>query len=177
MFSLKKVSLLTASLLGAMAIAQPALAHSGHDHSGQAAHHHTSHHSASHKESAVKLEVSNCWGRLNNEQHPSALYVNFKNTEDIPAYVVGIKSSHFEKTVLHESYEEDGMMGMRHVPEVEIPAKGAVEFKPGGYHYMLYKPSNVKQGDKIPFTFLLSNGHELSAECVMKSPKSRSFND
>ncbi|MCQ9329753.1 copper chaperone PCu(A)C [Pelistega suis] len=147
--------------------------------SGHHMHQHTqhNHHVIAAKESSRHIELQQCWGRFRVEG-PSAVYVEMHNSDkQQSAYVVGVKSAAFAEAMLHESYEKDGMKGMRHVDEVEIPAGQTLSLKPGAYHVMLFKSQSVKEGDKVPVTFVLSNGHEVTTECLMKSMASRSFND
>lgn len=129
------------------------------------------------KESAVAVELSQCWGRFRTEG-PSAVYLEMSNTDTKQAaYIVDVRSASFTETMLHESYEKDGMKGMRHVNEVEVPAGQKFILKPGAHHVMLFNPQGVKEGDKVAVTFTLSNGHELTTDCIMKSIAARSFND
>jgi copper(I)-binding protein len=58
------------------------------------------------------------------------------------------------KTVeIHQMSMENGVMKMRALPGLDIPAGGSVELKPGGYHLMLIdlrKP--LAEGDAIALT-------------------------
>ena len=38
---------------------------------------------------------------------------------------------------LHETRQEGGVMRMRPLPKVDVPAGGRIEMKPGGQHIML----------------------------------------
>lgn len=135
------------------------------------------HHMAAAKESTRQIELQQCWGRFRAEG-PSAVYVEVHNKDtQQSAYMTGVKSAAFAEAMLHESYEKDGMKGMRHVDEIEILAGQSLSLKPGAYHVMLFKPQSVKEGDKVAVTFVLSNGHEVTTECLMKSMASRSFKD
>jgi copper(I)-binding protein len=52
---------------------------------------------------------------------------------------------------IHEMKMDGGMMTMRAVDRIVLPAGKAVELKPGGYHVMLMdlaKP--LKEGDSVP---------------------------
>lgn len=167
MIKLSSVIVMGSMMLSGMAYAQT----SGHNmnHQAQSA--------VSPKESANALELQQCWGRFRADG-PSAVYVEVHNKDkQQSAYMTGVKSPAFAEAMLHESYEKDGMKGMRHVSEVEIPAGQSLSLKPGAYHVMLSKPQSVKEGDKVAMTFVLSNGHEVTTECLMKSIASRSFND
>ncbi len=65
---------------------------------------------------------------------------------------------------VHEMRLDDGVMRMRAVPALDLPAGKAVELKPGGYHVMLL---DLKQplaaGDTVPVTLVVeSNGKRES---------------
>lgn len=52
---------------------------------------------------------------------------------------------------LHTMKVEDGVMKMRAVPRIELPAGQAVKLAPGGYHIMLMDlKRELKPGDGVP---------------------------
>ena len=54
---------------------------------------------------------------------------------------------------LHTMSMEDGVMRMRPVPKIDLPAGKAVELKPGGYHVMLMDLKQpLKSGEMVPIT-------------------------
>lgn len=54
---------------------------------------------------------------------------------------------------LHDMKMKDGVMEMKAEKSFEVPAKGALELKPGGKHVMLFKVKQaIKAGDKVPVT-------------------------
>jgi len=58
---------------------------------------------------------------------------------------------------LHKMQLEDGMMRMRRVDSIRIPAGGNVELKPGGYHLMVIGlKKEIKEGDAVPFILQFS---------------------
>lgn len=57
---------------------------------------------------------------------------------------------------LHSHVESDGVMKMRRVPAIEVPANGTVELRPGGLHLMLMwleAPLSVGQTVEITLEF------------------------
>jgi copper(I)-binding protein len=56
---------------------------------------------------------------------------------------------------VHEMKMEDGVMRMRRMPVLELPAGRTVELTPGGYHVMLMDlKQQVKVGDTVPLTLV-----------------------
>ena len=52
---------------------------------------------------------------------------------------------------LHETTSDNGIMRMRSVETLSIPAGGEVALKPGGIHIMLMDvPSGLRKGDTLP---------------------------
>jgi periplasmic copper chaperone A len=59
---------------------------------------------------------------------------------------------------VHESTSEGGIMRMRPVPELDIPAGKTVKLSPGGYHIMmfgLHQP--LKAGQSFPLTLTFAH--------------------
>lgn len=69
----------------------------------------------------------------------TAAYCEVTNDGDMPVDIVGFTSDHPGLRVeIHETTEHDGMMRMRRLVGVTIPAKATVSFAPGGKHLMLF---------------------------------------
>ncbi len=57
---------------------------------------------------------------------------------------------------IHEMTLDGGVMKMRAVPALELPAGKMVELKPGGYHVMLMElKQELKAGDTVPLTLVV----------------------
>ena len=69
----------------------------------------------------------------------TAAYCDVTNPGDTPIDIIGFGSDHPGLRVeIHESIEHGGMMRMRRLARVTIPAKATVSFAPGGRHLMLF---------------------------------------
>lgn len=100
------------------------------------------------------------------EAPPSAqamgAFMTIENSDAQAVKVVKASAPNFDRVELHESIEENGMHKMIAQPFLNIPAKGSLELKPGGYHIMLIgvqQPS--KAGDVIPIELTLDNGQKI----------------
>jgi periplasmic copper chaperone A len=74
------------------------------------------------------------------------------------------------RTEMHESMASGGMMSMKPIESgIEIPAGGAVEFKPGGKHVMMY---NVNPGivppRTLPMIFTFASGERITVDAKVK---------
>lgn len=66
---------------------------------------------------------------------------------------------------IHEHVNEGGVMKMRRVDGLAVPAGGSVTLKPGGYHLMLMDLKRpLKQGDKLQLTLTFEKAGTLSVE-------------
>lgn len=92
----------------------------------------------------------------------TAGYGEVKNLTDKEVVLKIVKDDKFKAIELHESYEQDGKMGMRRIEEFKIPAKGSLNLKPGGHHLMFFNPTaELKKGDNVNIVFSL-NGKETT---------------
>ncbi len=62
-------------------------------------------------------------------------------------------------TELHIHLQAKGMMEMRPVKQIDIPAKGETSLQPGGLHLMLIGlKKSLKEGDTVPLTLTFEDG-------------------
>ena len=89
----------------------------------------------------------------------AAGYVTLRNTSSEPAHLVSASSPRAERVELHEMSMEGGMMRMRPVDAIVIPAGGAVTLAPGGLHIMFLDiNAPFANGERIPVTLQFVNG-------------------
>lgn len=106
-----------------------------------------------------KIVIENVWARPTRagmgSKVTSAAYMIIKNEGNEADRLVGVMSDVAEHVEIHQSVMEGNVMKMRPVEGgLEIPAKGQVELKPGGYHVMLIGVKQpLKPGDR--FTLIL----------------------
>jgi copper(I)-binding protein len=66
---------------------------------------------------------------------------------------------------IHEHVNEGGVMKMRRVDGLAVPAGGSVTLKPGGYHLMLMDLKRpLKQGDKLQLTLTFEKAGTVAVE-------------
>ena len=79
----------------------------------------------------------------------------------------------FETVEIHEMSMSGGMMKMREIEQLVVPANGKVELKPGGYHLMLIKPKKpFKRGDTLTVTLHTADGYSQAVKMEVKERKS-----
>ena len=105
------------------------------------------------------IQIEGAWARPASEGRMSAAYFLITNFEESEDALVGVESDVAQLVEVHESYErEEGMMGMREVPEVTLPAQSTVRFEQGGLHIMLIQVTRtLADGDTFELTLNFSN--------------------
>jgi copper(I)-binding protein len=82
-----------------------------------------------------------------------------------PDRLLAIETDMAKTVELHESAMADGVMTMRKLDGVDLPAGGRVVFAPGGNHAMLFDISPVlKQGTKTTLRFRFGSGTVVPVE-------------
>jgi copper(I)-binding protein len=72
---------------------------------------------------------------------------------------------------VHEMAMDGGVMKMRAVPSLALPAGKAVDLKPGGYHVMLMDlKGQVKDGDTVPVTLVVEGKDGKRQTLELKVP-------
>jgi len=76
-----------------------------------------------------------------------------ENTGAKPDALVGVASPAAARSELHQMSMDGGVMKMRAMTAIDVPAGGKLELKPGSYHVMLVDLAQpIKAGDKVPLT-------------------------
>lgn len=71
---------------------------------------------------------------------------------------------------IHSSKMEDGMMRMRPVNAVHIPAQGRVKFESGGLHVMLVDLKQpLKEGQRFPIKLVFRKAGTLDRQVLVQS--------
>jgi copper(I)-binding protein len=118
------------------------------------------------------VRVLNPWARATVPgQKVGGVYMEIVARENLR--LVSVKSAAAETAQVHQMKMENGMMRMRAVPFLELPAGKPVRLEPGGYHIMLFdlKRSLVTdQKLKLELTFEDAAGrwHRVPVEAVIR---------
>lgn len=98
-----------------------------------------------------------------------AVYVRISNHGQQADALISAASDAADTVELHEVINEGGVMKMRPLAKVAVPANGTVEMKPGGYHIMLLGlRRDLKPGDKIKVTLTFERGGPMSIEAPVR---------
>ncbi|WP_438950966.1 copper chaperone PCu(A)C [Porticoccus sp.] len=105
---------------------------------------------------AVELVVSEAYIRgLPSGQTVTAAFMTIYNGYGHDCRLLGVASPIASRAELHQHRHRDGVMSMRRVPELTIPAGGQVDLRPGGYHLMLFGlQAKLLDGEEYPVSLL-----------------------
>ncbi|MDP2227481.1 MAG: copper chaperone PCu(A)C [Moraxellaceae bacterium] len=109
--------------------------------------------------------------------YAAALYLHLDvgSNDDV---LVAAESPVAAVTELHSMKSEGGLMEMRHVPTLLMPAGQRLEFAPGGYHLMLIQLKQpLKAGDKVPFTLVFAKAGRISGVAEVRALDAASSTD
>lgn len=101
----------------------------------------------------------------------SAAYLIIQNSGGAPDRLVRAYSDAAQSTELHLSEVKGGVMSMRPVEGVEVPARGKAELKPGSYHIMLVGlTKDLSPGDVLKLTLEFENAGLMEVEAEVRAP-------
>lgn len=101
------------------------------------------------------VTVKDAWVRATvAQQQATGAFMQLQAMQD--AKVISVQSPSAGVVEVHEMRMDGGVMKMRPVPHLALPAGKLVTLKPGGYHVMLMDlKSQVKEGDTVPMTLVV----------------------
>lgn len=99
-----------------------------------------------------------------------AAYLRIANDGAEKDTLLSAESPAAERTELHATMNDNGVMKMRHLPALEIAPGDAVEFLPGGNHVMLMGlTSPLKSGTHYPLTLTFEKAGKIATEVEVKA--------
>ena len=97
-------------------------------------------------------------------------YVTLKNAGSAGDSLVAATADVAGRVEIHEMAVVDGVMKMRPVKALPIPAGKSVELKPGSYHIMLMELKQpLKVGDKITGTLTFEKAGTIPVEYAVEA--------
>ena len=88
--------------------------------------------------------------------------------------VLSAASDAAARVELHEMKMDGAMMRMSPVKQIDVPAKGTVELKPGGLHVMLFDlTKRPAAGDSVVVTLTLDDGSKVPVTATVRKQESR----
>lgn len=109
---------------------------------------------------ADEVTVSDAYARaVPPGQSNSASFMVLTNGSATGHALVAAESSVSKVAELHTHTMSEGMMKMRQVEKIDIPANGLTQLEPGGLHVMLIGlTQDLKPGDEVSLTLTFEDG-------------------
>lgn len=102
-------------------------------------------------------------------QPNSAAFMKVSNKGSADHALVGGSSPAAEVVELHTHTMEGGMMRMRQVEKIDLPAGETVSLRPGGLHVMLIGlKQKLVPGQEVPLTLRFDDGSELNLKAPVR---------
>jgi hypothetical protein len=119
---------------------------------------------------ADSVKVENPYARAIPPGQPnSASFMTLVNTSDIDHSLKSASSPVAATVELHTHTNNNGVMEMRQVPQIDVPAKGRVELQPGGFHIMLIGlKQDMKVGEKAALTLTFEDGSSTTVDAPIQ---------
>jgi copper(I)-binding protein len=97
-------------------------------------------------------------------------YATLSNDGDQARKIVRVETAVASSAMIHSMKSDQGMMQMRELDGLTVPAHGSVQLAPGSYHLMLM---GLKQplvsGQSATLVFVLDDGTQLKADFPVRA--------
>ena len=102
----------------------------------------------------------------------SAAFMEFDN-KGAADKLIGVSGDVAKDIQIHSMITEAGVMKMREITSLDIPANGKAELKPGGFHVMLIGlKDGLKEGATFPLKLKFENAGEVTVQVTAEKPGS-----
>ena len=120
--------------------------------------------------SAEAVRVTQAWARASVPgQKATGAFMTL--TASTPMQLVRVASPVAGVAEVHEMAMQGGVMRMRAIPSLALPAGSAVELKPGGHHLMLMDLKQpLKAGETVPLALTLRDAQGRESRLDVQVP-------
>lgn len=103
-------------------------------------------------------------------QNVTVVYLHLKNDTLRDRLLTGVSVAGAERAEIHQHQHVDGVMRMRQLEQLPLAAGGEIEFKPHGYHIMvfgvdaLFAPRSERGAGQHELSLVFADGEVIRAE-------------
>ena len=120
--------------------------------------------------------ASDAWARPTlTGTRTGAVYLMLSNRGALGDRLVGVSTPVAERAEVHEDVTENGVMSMKPVPQLALPAGARTAIEPGHYHVMLVGMKRaLAAGENFPITLTFASAPplEVNVSVTRTPPKS-----
>lgn len=103
-------------------------------------------------------------------QPNSAVFMTLTNPSDQARALVAATSPAARTVELHTHTNDGGVMRMRRIERIDIPAGGSVQLKPGGLHVMLIGlTGDLTPGGKVALELTFDDGSAIQVQAPVRT--------
>jgi hypothetical protein len=114
------------------------------------------------------LVIESPWAR-ESVTRTGAAYLTVRNGGDADDRLIGVATEVADKAELHASVVQDGVMRMRPLEAVEVPAHGEAALEPGGIHVMLIGlKAPLEEGGTFALMLVFENAGEIEVMATIE---------
>ncbi|MCY4230576.1 MAG: copper chaperone PCu(A)C [Alphaproteobacteria bacterium] len=111
------------------------------------------------------LTVEDARARVLLPSRPGVAWLTIRNTGGADDRLIGAESPVAARIELHTHIHGGGVMMMRKVENIDLPARGAAALEPGGDHLMLFGlETGLSPGDHFPLTLLFERAEPVTVD-------------
>ena len=117
------------------------------------------------------ITIDHAWARATpGAVKNSAAFMTFDN-KGAADKLISVTGTIAKEIQIHSMITEAGVMKMREITALDIPANGKAELKPGGFHVMLIGiPDGLKEGTKFPLKLKFERAGEVTVQVTAEKP-------
>lgn len=116
------------------------------------------------------LKIGNPWARASVVATGGA-FLSIENAGAQPDKLLRASGDIADKVEIHNHIKDGGIMRMRAVDGIDLPAGGKVVLAPGGYHLMLLGlKKKLVEGERFPLTLEFEKAGKITVEIAVDKP-------
>ena len=116
------------------------------------------------------LTITDAWSRPAVAGGTGAGFLTIRNNGGKADRLVAASSTAAQAVEMHESVAENGVMRMRPLPSVDLPAGATATLAPGGMHLMLVRlQAPLRLGDRVPVTLHFARAGAVHVDLVVRA--------
>ncbi len=119
---------------------------------------------------AGSLSIGNATARFLIAGRPGAIFLTIENRGSADK-LVAASSPLSQRLELHSHTMDNGVMKMRPVEKIDVPANAMTMLKSGGYHIMVFDVNKLpEKGSTVPLTLSFEKAGEVKVKAIVGEP-------
>jgi len=124
---------------------------------------------------AAEIGVSAAWARASaGMARAGAAFMTLDNSGSADDALIAAEAGVSDAVELHTHIDDGGVMRMRKIERIAVPAHARVDLKPGGLHVMFIGlKAPLAEGQRFDLTLVFEKAGRIVVPVVVKSAKAR----